>query len=89
MKIVVGQYLSQSLKMSEAEFKTYGGFNLGDVAGMHVTCPGCTVQINIHFRKDLEPHWEWDGDEDNPTVVPEIKCGKCKRKFMIDSGLIS
>ena len=80
--------MSEDTTQRRAEFKTYTGFGMGVIAGMHVICPECNGQINVHFRKDMDPHWEWDGDEKNPTVIPEIKCGNCQHEFMIDGGFI-
>lgn len=77
----------------QASIKFYHGFYaVGKPAGALITCPKCTHTINCHFRKDVKPCWEFDGDnKDNnnkPTIIPEIKCGDCKAKFMVDDGLI-
>ena len=33
-------------------------------------------------------HWEFDGTEEKPTIIPEVKCLSCKRVFMIDNGMV-
>ena len=71
-------------------FRLYRGFHAGpgQVAGLFIDCPGCGRAINVHFRQDLPPCWEWDGDVEAPTIIPAISCVACEKTFEIYEGEI-
>ena len=50
-------------------------FSSGDrpIAGMIYVCPcGCGRSAALHFRPHASPSWEWDGNEESPTLKPSV-----------------
>lgn len=44
------------------------------VAGwrLYLYCPGCDDLHDVEIAPENNPHWEWNGDRDRPTIVPSI-----------------
>jgi hypothetical protein len=42
-------------------------------AGMIYCCPcGCGATGALRFRPAVSPSWQWDGNEDAPTLSPSV-----------------
>ena len=45
----------------------------GKAVGMIYKCPcGCGCEGALNFRPHASPSWEWDGNEDKPTLSPSV-----------------
>jgi len=65
----------------------------GQIWGMIEMCPcGCGETGGIHFAPgdggDPGPKWNWDGNEEEPTLTPSIlRTGGCKYHGFLTSGI--
>ena len=55
--------------------------------GFSFQCPGCGCAHYIQTNKDFKPCWIFNGDVDNPTVMPSIlvKAGPTNRSKICHS----
>ena len=68
--VFVGNDEERDYKAGEWNF-----YSSGDIEhyGILFGCPcGCGSLLSIPFKSTTRPNWEWDGNEDKPTVTPSI-----------------
>lgn len=57
-----------------------------------IFCEGCQQYHGFQLNENLDPHWDWNGDERKPTFTPALKIknesGQVVCHFKITDGII-
>jgi len=86
---VTGRELSPNKPGEFAYVSRYGSDN-DDFCGMNFFCPcGCGGAGMLMFvEMDGHPKWDWDGNEDAPTLKPSIlRTSGCKWHGFLTGGI--
>lgn len=67
----------KALRVDDTEFGAAGDFEFytdgGRIAGIIYVCPcGCGKTGALGFRPQPSPSWEWDGNQESPTLSPSV-----------------
>jgi len=57
--------------------------------GMLFMCPcGCGERGSLDFRKENKPRWNWDDNEESPTLTPSVlRTSGCKWHGYLTDGV--
>lgn len=50
------------------------------ITGIICNCPGCGVHGHMRVgetKPSESPSWQWDGNEEEPTLSPSVNCVGC------------